>query len=178
MRQVSANTFQLILRPGSVAGTRGIASAVSSPRIASPIVAAATYVAPCPGRFMSTPASKVPARIATNVPISTSPLPPTISASRSTCGRMEYLSGPNSVECRPIRNSATSSAGMLRVVKPAAATTMIATSSSLMKRASRALSNFSASWPAVAENRKNGRMNSAAARLVSPFCCATVNVVW
>jgi len=45
------------------------------------------------------------------------------------------------------------------------ATIMIPTSSSFVSRASMALSYLSASCPAVAEKKKNGRMNSPAARL-------------
>ena len=50
---------------------------------------------------------------------------------------------------------------------PAPATTMMPISSTLTRRARRALSYLSASWPAVAENRKKGRMKMPAARLAS-----------
>ena len=46
----------------------------------------------------------LPSRIATNVPISTSPLPPTSSSLRRCCGRIAYLTGPNSVECTPMQS--------------------------------------------------------------------------
>ncbi|EXI74093.1 MAG: hypothetical protein AW07_02231 [Candidatus Accumulibacter sp. SK-11] len=51
--------------------------------------------------------------------------------------------------------------------KPSSATPMISTSRSFTSRASLALSYLSASWPAVAEKRKKGRMKMPAARLVS-----------
>ena len=47
--------------------------------------------------------------LASCVPISTRPLPPTSSAGFSACGRIAYLIGPNTVECTPIMNSTTSS---------------------------------------------------------------------
>ena len=43
---------------------------------------------------MSRPPSTMPSRIASEVPISTMPLPPTSSAGSSACGRMAYLIGP------------------------------------------------------------------------------------
>ena len=45
------------------------------------------------------------------------------------------------------------------------ASNMMASSLSFTQRATRALSIFSANRPAVAENRKNGRMNKPEARL-------------
>ena len=58
----------------------------------------------------------MPIRIASEVPVSTSALPPTSSSGCSACGRIAYLIGPNSVECRPIRNSTLSiSAQAVRV---------------------------------------------------------------
>ncbi len=42
-----------------------------------------------------------------------------------------------------------------------------------MRRMSIDFSNLSANWPAVAENRKNGRMNSACAR----FCSVSEDMV-
>jgi hypothetical protein len=71
------------------------------------------------------------------------------------------LTGPNSVECSPIRNTQPSSTGALAVTKPQAAISMIAISRFFTKRIIRVLSNLSVSWPAVAENSRNGRMNSA-----------------
>ncbi len=52
---------------------------------------------------------------------------------------------------------------MLFSQKPTAASAIAAISNSLTQRMMRAFSCFSASWPALAENRKNGRMNSAGA---------------
>jgi hypothetical protein len=47
--------------------------------------------------------------------------------------------------------------------KPAAASFIAAISNSVSQRMKRAFSFYSESWPALAENRKNGRMNSAGA---------------
>ena len=63
-------------------------------------------------RRRAAPAS-VPIRIATKVPASTSALPPISSSSFRCCGRIAYLTGPNSVECRPSRNSAAISTARL-----------------------------------------------------------------
>jgi hypothetical protein len=106
------------------------------------------------------PAPMVPARIARKVPISTRPLPPTSSSSRKAWGRIEYFTGPNSAECVPMANSATSISDMIEE-KPTAPA-MIAISASLIRRISASLANFSPNCPASAENRKNGRMNSSA----------------
>ncbi len=46
-------------------------------------------------------------------------------------------------------------------MKPQPASAMIAISSDLTKRISSDFSNLSAIWPLVAENSRNGRMNSA-----------------
>ena len=108
----------------------------------------------------------MPIRIEIDVPISTRPLPPVSSSGLSTDGRIEYFTGPNSVDCTPVQNSATSSTDMFCVRKPTAASDMIAISIAVVMRISRDFSSFSAICPAVAENRKYGRMNSAGARLV------------
>ena len=107
----------------------------------------------------------VPSRIATNVPICTMALPPTSSVASRCWGSTAYFSGPKKVDCVPSRNSAANSAGTLceKSAMPASAATPI--SPSFTKRISRAFSNLSAKTPAVAENRKNGRMNNPAARL-------------
>jgi hypothetical protein len=112
----------------------------------------------------------MPMRIEIEVPISTRPLPPVSSSGLSTEGRIEYFTGPNSADCRPVPNSATSSSGMFCSRKPTAATDMITISIVVVMRISRDFSSFSAICPAVAENRKNGRMNSAGARLVYSDC--------
>lgn len=49
----------------------------------------------------------------------------------------------------------------LPATKPTAATSMMAISRFFTKRIMRVLSYLSVSWPEVAENSKNGRMNSA-----------------
>jgi len=71
------------------------------------------------------------------------------------------LTGPNSVECRPIRNTQASSSATCCATKPQPASAMIAISSHFTKRISCALSCLSASCPLVAENSRKGRMNSA-----------------
>ena len=72
----------------------------------------------------------------------------------STAGRIEYFTGPNSVDCMPVANSATSNTRMSCSRKPTAASDMIAISIAVVMRISRAFSMRSANWPAVAENRK------------------------
>ena len=62
----------------------------------------------------------MPTRIEIDVPISTRPLPPVSSSGLSTDGRIEYFTGPNSVDCTPVANSATSSTTMFCVTKPTA----------------------------------------------------------
>ncbi|CRM74639.1 hypothetical protein [Pseudomonas sp. 22 E 5] len=111
------------------------------------------------------PAPMVPARIARNVPISTSPLPPTSSSSCSAWGMIEYFTGPNSAECVPMANSASSISSRWLNRKPVAPTAMITISPILIARISASLLNFSPNCPASAENRKNGRINSKAHRL-------------
>ena len=135
---------------------------------------------PCP-RLASSPPHKVPTRIETKVPASTSALPPTSSSSRRCCGKMAYLTGPKKVDCKPSRKRQAISRGRLCSQKPAATRSMMAISSALTRRASSALSYLSANCPAVAENRKKGRMNKPAARLASSagerrLHCAVWNV--
>ncbi len=96
----------------------------------------------------------MPIRIEIDVPISTRPLPPVSSSGLSTAGRIEYFTGPNSVDCTPVANSATSSTIMFCVTKPTAASDMIAISIAVVMRISFDFSSFSAICPAVAENRK------------------------
>ena len=133
-------------------------------------------------RAMSTPPTIVPARIASDVPVSTSPFPPTSSSSLSIRGRIEYLTGPKSVDCRPKRKRVASRSATLRCMNPIAPRIAMAISSSFVARMTRALSYLSASCPAVAENRKKGRMKSAPARFTStsgriPPACATWNAI-
>ena len=71
------------------------------------------------------------------------------------------MTGPNSVECKPISATQASSSAGLGVKNPTAATSMMAISRSLTQRISRLFSSLSANWPLVAENSTNGRMNSA-----------------
>lgn len=102
----------------------------------------------------------------TDVPISTRPLPPVSSSGLSTEGRIEYFTGPNSVDCTPVQNSATSNTTMSCNMKPMAAIDMITISIIVVMRISFDFSSFSAICPAGAENRKYGRMKIAGARLV------------
>lgn len=87
LRQVSLNGFQLITRPGSVAGARGMACATPRPTSASSTQATATVAWPTCGSATSSPPATCPSRMATKVPISTMPLPPVSSRASSTCGR-------------------------------------------------------------------------------------------
>ena len=61
---------------------------------------------------------------------------------------------------------------MFCVRKPTAASDMIAISIAVVMRISFDFSSFSAICPAVAENRKYGRMNSAGARFVYSVRCS------
>ncbi len=88
------------------------------------------------------------------VPISTRPLPPVSSSGASTDGRIEYFTGPNSVDWAPVANRATSRTGMLCSTKPTAATVMIAISIVVVTTMSFCFSIFSATLLARAENRK------------------------
>ena len=65
------------------------------------------------------------------------------------------------MECTPIKNVHSSSTGTLPAMNPPAATSMMAISRFFTKRIMRVLSNLSVNCPEVAENNKNGRMNSA-----------------
>ena len=86
---------------------------------------------------------------------------------------MEYFIGPKKVECTPIANSASISSGMASTStampsqarnRPIAPTPMMAISAAFTRRMMAALSRRSASCPAMADSRKNGRMNTAEAR--------------
>ena len=103
--------------------------------------------------------------MASEVPISTKPLPPVNSSGRSTDGRIEYFTGPNKVDCIPVQNSATSNTGMLCSTNPSAASDMMTISIEVVITISFCFSTRAAICPAVAENRKNGRMKIAGARL-------------
>ena len=86
LRQVSVKGFQLMVRCGSVAGTGGMNCATARPISASSTQARATVVCPMPGMATSRPPATLPSKMATNVPISTMPLPPVSSRSLSTWG--------------------------------------------------------------------------------------------
>ena len=115
----------------------------------------------------------MPIRMAIEVPISTMPLPPTISVSLRCCGRMAYLTGPNSADCTPPRNSAASSSFRFCMNNPTAPSAITASSIATVMVMRRDFSYLSASCPAVAENRKNGSTNSACAR----FCRVSEDMV-
>ena len=102
-----------------------------------------------------------------NVPASTSALPPTSSLWRRCCGISEYLSGPKIVASTPSRNMSVNSVGTWPKYSAAAAPNISTTSARRVWRISRLFSYLSASWPASAENRKNGRMNRPCARFES-----------
>jgi len=159
--------FQLIFSSGAPALAGGMARLTRCPVTASAITSApATHGPLSPAALNTMPPMIIPTRIEIEVPISTSPLPPVSSRGCSTVGRMEYFTGPNRVDCRPVPNRATSRTVRLWVMKPTAASDMMAISIAVVIRISLDFSTFSAIWPASAENRKYGRMNSAGARLV------------
>lgn len=78
------------------------------------------------------------------MPISTSPLPPVSSSGLSTDGRMEYFTGPNSVDCMPVQNNATRRTIMFWVRNPTAASVMMPISIVVVMRISLDFSSFSA----------------------------------
>ena len=92
---------------------------------------------------------------------------------------MAYLIGPKKVEWTPIANKASSSSGTLCSSRPAAPATMMMISAVLTMRMMHALSPASASWPASADSRKKGRMNSppAIALNAASWVCVAVDAV-
>ena len=165
--------FQRMTRSGAPACARGIARLTRLPAIASSTTTVAAVTGPyLPATAKISPPKIIPARIEIDVPISTSPLPPVSSRGCSTDGRIEYFTGPNSVDCSPVPNNATSNTVMFWVRKPIAASDMITISIVVVMRISLDFSSFSAICPAVAENRKYGAMNSAGARLVYSVRCS------
>ena len=97
-----------------------------------PTTSADAALAPQSPSAINEPPAIMPASTASEVPISTRPLPPTSSSFFSACGRIAYLIGPNIVECRPIRNSTTNSSQTWCAWKAYTASSMAAISSSLM----------------------------------------------
>ena len=168
---ISLIAFQLNLRSGAVGGAGGIARLNSQPTMASPITQTDTQRSACSSCISGPPARK-PSRIAMKVAASTQALPPTSSQGFRCCGISEYLSGPKKADCVPIRNSTPSRNSTEPSAKPSAAAPMIRISANLIRRISRAFSYFSAIWPALAENRKKGRMNSAAAMFEYSRLCS------
>ena len=90
-------------------------------------------------------------------------MPPVSSSGFSTEGRIEYFTGPNRVLCTPVANRVTSRMPMFCSRKPSAASDMIAISIAVVMRISFDFSVRSANCPAIEENRKYGRMNTAGA---------------
>ena len=115
----------------------------------------------------------MPSRMAIEVPISTMPLPPTISLSLRCCGRIAYFTGPKSADCTPPRKSAPRSSARFCMNRPTAPSAMTASSIATVIVISVDFSTLSAICPAVAENRKNGRMKRACAR----FCRVSEDIV-
>jgi hypothetical protein len=87
LRQVSLKGFQFSFRPGSEAGEVGMRMDASQPSRATPRQAPATHCTPSCGMLISKPPATLPSKMATNVPISTRPLPPVSSRSLRCCGR-------------------------------------------------------------------------------------------
>src|SRR5262249_21347893 len=85
-----------------------------------------------------------------------------------------YLTGPNTVECTPIRKSAATSCQRLLERKPHAASDITAISKTFTARAIEDFSSLSASWPAVAEKRKKGRRKSPRSSVASALGSALV----
>ena len=108
---VSVIGFQLMVL--AVGGRLGILREVVNPMTAIIIVAPATQYAPVSGMVIRLVPSMVPNKMATNVPISTRPLPPVSSSGLNTCGNKLYFKGPNKVLCRPMPNTQTISKGIL-----------------------------------------------------------------
>ena len=151
----SGSGFQCTFKPGAPASTRGIRRATRLPVTASSTIAVAATAGPCaPASWKIRPPKIMPNRIEIDVPISTRPLPPVSSSGLRIAGSTEYLTGPNRVDCTPVQNSATSRTGMFCSRKPAAASDMIAISMAVVITIRRCFSSFSATWPAMAENRK------------------------
>ena len=155
LRAVSVNGFQLMMtRPNGFAS--GMPKLAHQPPTASTTQAMPAQWGPRPGIAINRPPRMEPSRIAAKVALSIHALPLTSSSLCRCWGRIEYLSGPNTVECRPIRNSAASRKGTEAAKKPAAASNAIEISASLTQRISVALSKASAICPAEAENRNIG----------------------
>ena len=150
--------FQSKRSSGSLGRPSGIRRLVRYPAAATTSKSKAVAVEAQPPASMRSPPPIVPIRMARNVAPPTSAFPETSVFGSRDSGRMAYFTGPKKADCVPMRKSAPASSHTFCVMKPAAATAMTASSHSLMSRTSLAFSNLSASWPAKAENRKNGRM--------------------
>ena len=174
MRVTTVTGFQQILPAPSAGGAEGMKRLARYPAAASPT----TVTAISSGRdssgsaAASAPPSMRPAGMATKVPICTRPLPPTSSDCLRCCGMMAYLIGPKKVDCAPVRNSTAITAHTEPDATASPPSSMMPISAILIRRARAALSPWSASSPAHAENRKKGSANSPAPRLASTSALA------
>ena len=89
------------------------------------------------GAAISNVPVRVPARIAAKVPAATQALPPSSSSRPSRFGRMAYLTGPNSADCSPVRNSTANSRPSEFQAKPSQASAISSISASFTARTSR-----------------------------------------
>jgi len=150
-------------------GRSGLAAGVFlTKRLATnPSTATVTTIKPRRDTQRSPPATTnppvmVPRRMARNVAIATMALPPTRLCSSRSSGRMAYFAGPKKADCVPIKKRTTRSSATLLVAKPTPARIITPISHTLTQRINIHLGKWSASCPAVAEKRKNGKMKMPA----------------
>ena len=146
---------------GFAGGCAGMRRLASRPAVALSSSTAGTQRAVAASAIRM-PLLKVPSRMAANVPAATRALPASNAPAGSRFGRMAYLTGPNSADCTPVRNSARNSSSREAVAKPTQTSAISSTSANLTPRMSRWRARRSAKSPPVAENRKNGRMKTPA----------------
>src|SRR6185437_1225104 len=163
----SARKFSRGLRAGLAACTRLIPKLDPSPSTEhtskKPPMAA--------GRPREASASQapeaVPTMMATNVDISSTPLPQESKDSGSSSGSRPYLEGLNSAACVLIRNNAANSSARLPSISPAAASRATASSRSLVAIVIVRLLQRSAKYPPYIENSRNGALNSSPTTITS-----------
>ena len=80
---------------------------------------------------------------------------------------MPYLIGPNNVAITPNMKSTANMIGIECSQKPATPSAETGISTSLMKRATIALSKRSAIWPPKPDRKKNGPMKTPAVSVIS-----------
>ncbi len=161
LRQVSVNGFQLIVRPGSGAGDARDEARGNAPDQRKRDRGARHPVRPDTGHADQDAAQDGAQQNGDegthlHQAVAADQLGVVAGAAAGT----RTSPGPNSVECRPIRNTPANSRATTCQTKPAPITSMMAISRFLMKRINAALSYLSASWPAVAENSTKGRMKT------------------